>query len=150
MRSKRMVVVLVAGAAGVVAFVAANAIGSSGLVKPIATNSAGEPVIKSPNGQFSITVGNAGIVLKGPNETVVLSGTSLRATVPTLDLRASLNASMQGGQAVGFRAGSSVNLTGTQIQLNGCAQPVVRGTDAVVVNGSSGKIVPGQQAVCMG
>jgi len=150
MRSKRMVIVLAAGVAGVVAFAAANAIGSSGLVAPVATNSAGEPVIKSPNGQFSITVGNAGIVLRGPSETVALSATSLRAMVPNVDLRASSDASVEAGQELEFRAQSSVGLTGSQVELNGCAQPVVRGTDSVVVTGNTGRIVPGQQEVCMG
>jgi hypothetical protein len=149
MRSKRLLVVLIGGVAGVVAFAAANAIGSSGLVAPVATNAAGEPVIKSPNGQFSITVGNAGIVLKAPGGTLVLSGTGLRGTFPLLDVRAVNGVSLQGSGTVSFK-GSTVDLTGQSVELNGCAQPVVRGTDSVTVSGSTGRIVPGQQAVCMG
>jgi hypothetical protein len=148
MRSKRLLVVLVLGVAGVIAF-AGSAIGSSRLVVPVATNAAGEPVIKSPNGQFSITVGNAGIVLSGPGGKVIMTGTGLRAQVPTLDLRANNGVNLEGQGSVALR-GSTVGFTGQRIELNGCAQPVVRGTDGVVVTGTSGKIVPGQQAVCMG
>jgi hypothetical protein len=152
MRSTRLLTVLVAGLAGVVGFAAASAIGSSGLVVPVATNSVGEPVIKSPNGLYSITVGNSGIFLRGPNgNNVALSAGSLRAMAPTsLDLRSGSTASMSGGSDLELKAGSSVGLTAAKVELNGCAQPVVRGTDGVVVSGSSGHIVPGQQAVCMG
>ena len=151
MRLKHLLIVLVAGVATVVAFAAGNAIGSSGRLTgpPVAYNAAGEPVIKSPNGQFSITVGNAGIVLKGPSERVTLSGTGLRGTVPLLDLRGNNSLNMQTSGTLSLR-GSTVGVTGESVQLNGCAQPVVRGTDGVTVSGSSGRIVPGQQAVCMG
>jgi hypothetical protein len=150
MHSRRVLVVLVvlvAGVAGIVA--AASAIGSSGLVAPVVRNQSGEPVIKSPNGQYSITVGNAGIVLKGPNETVTLSGTGLRAMVPNADLRASNVVNLE-AQASAVLRGPTVALTGEKVELNGCAQSVVRGTDTVVVSGTTGKIVPGQYAVCMG
>ena len=154
MRSKRVLVVLVGGMAGLVAFAAATAIGSSGQLAgpPVTYNSAGEPVIRSPNGQYSITVGNSGIQLSGPaGARAIFSGTSLRATVPSIDLRAGTTASLGAAQSLQLRAGTSLGLTaGTNVQLNGCAQPVVRGTDSVTVTGSTGKIVPGQQAVCMG
>ena len=154
MRLKHLLIVLVAGVATLVAFAAGNAIGSSGRLSgpPVTYNAAGEPVIKSPNGQFSITVGNAGIFISGAGGgRIVLSSTSLRATVPNLDLRASTDATVEASQVVGFRAGTSLGLTaGTNVQLNGCAQPVVRGTDSVTVTGNTGKIVPGQTAVCMG
>ena len=80
MRSKRVLVVLVGGMAGLVAFAAATAISSSGQLAgpPVTYNSAGEPVIRSPNGQYSITVGNSGIQLSGPaGARAIFSGTSL-------------------------------------------------------------------------
>jgi hypothetical protein len=154
MRPKHLLIVLVAGVATVVAFAAGNAIGSSGRVAgpPVTYNAAGEPFIRSPNGQFSITVGNSGIQLSGPGGgRVILSSTGLRASVPYLDLRAANSASMGAGTTLQVRAGTSLGLTaGLNVQLNGCAQPVVRGTDSVTVTGSTGKIVPGQTAVCMG
>jgi hypothetical protein len=154
MRPKHLLIVLVAGVATVVAFAAGNAIGSSGRLAgpPVTYNAAGDPFIRSPNGQYSITVGNAGIVLSGPaGGRVILSSTALRATVSTFDLRAATTGSVEASQFLGLRAGTSLGLTaGANVQLNGCAQPVVRGTDSVTVTGSTGKITPGQTAVCMG
>jgi hypothetical protein len=148
MRS-RLPLVLVLGVAGVVVFAAGTAIGSS--KPPVTYNSVGEPVIKSPNGQFSITVGNAGIELSGPGGKTTLSATSLTVMVPYLNLRAGMSTSIGGQTGITLRAGTLISLqAGTNVQLNGCAQPVVRGTDTVLVSGSTGKIIPGQQAVCMG
>jgi hypothetical protein len=152
-RSKRLLIVLVAGVATVVPFAAGNAIGSSGRLAgpPVAYNSAGEPVIKSPNGQFSTTVGNAGIVLKGPSfEAVSLApGRLTIAKAQHVDIRAMGTLNLEADQAVSLK-GSTVGFTGSSVQLNGCAQPVVPGTDSVSVTGNIGRIVPGQTAVYMG
>jgi hypothetical protein len=153
MRSTRLLVVLALGVAGVIIFAVGNAIGSSGRLAgpPVTYNSSGYPVIRSPNGQFSITVGNSGIVLSAPSERVTLDATSLRGQVQNLDLRAATDAVIEASLNVGLRAGQSVGFTaGTQVQLNGCAQPVVRGTDSVTVTGNTGHIVTGQTQVCMG
>jgi hypothetical protein len=153
MRSKSLLVLLVAAVAVVVAYVAGSAIGSSGRLAgpPVTYNSAGDPVIKSRNGQFSITVGSAGIQLRAPNGVLVLNNTDLNVLVPNLVLRSNGNVALEGnGQGV-FKAGATVSLVaGQNVMLNGCAQPVVRGTDSVTGTGNTGKITPGQTAVCMG
>jgi hypothetical protein len=149
MLSKRLIVILFAGVVAVAA--AASAIAASGLVGPVAVNPAGEPVIKSPNGQFSITVGNAGITLSGPAGKITFTTTALRTMVSNLDLRASSNVTLQASSGALVKAGDTVTLTaGNKVQLNGCATQVARQGDGVSAPGGTGRIIAGSPSVCIG
>ncbi len=102
------------------------------------------PSMKSPNGDYSIVVGNSGITLSGPNGSVELdgggilvksSGNTVSVTPGAIDISSAATASVRGsivrlgcssgGQPVA-RMGSPVQVNGTvSLGPNGGTAPVV-------------------------
>ena len=70
----------------------------------------GEPwTLRSPNRQFSVSVTNAGVRIQGPGSSVVVDNSGV---------------SVDGAATTEIRAGASLSLTGSQIQLNGACRPL--------------------------
>ena len=70
----------------------------------------GEPwTLRSPNRQFSVSVTNAGVRIQGPGSSIVVDNSGV---------------SVDGASITEIRAGASLRLTGSQIQLNGACRPL--------------------------
>ncbi|HZQ65004.1 MAG TPA: hypothetical protein VFA66_07245 [Gaiellaceae bacterium] len=94
----------------------------------------GGATLNSPDGRFSIQIDNTGIVLSGPGGTVKL-GTDIQ---------------INGTSTVKVGSAGKVQLTGSQITLNGCNGDVARVGDTVVGPDGGAVITTGSPTVCAG
>jgi hypothetical protein len=86
----------------------------------------------SPNGQYSITVGDDGIELSGPNAGVRIGATEAVVSGATARV-----------EALGV-----AELRGAVVMLNGCHTPVARVGDRV--DATAGVVITGSATVCAG
>jgi hypothetical protein len=121
----------------------------------------GEPfsgTFTSPNGVYSLTVADTGIVLSGAGSEIELTAAGVEIRTPAdLDLRAGADAVLEGGTTATVRAGGTASVTGgALVRLGGggsCA-PAARVGDQVTGSAAGGAvtgvITTGSATVCAG
>ena len=134
--------------------------GATGPTGPAGTFSG---TFTSPNGQCSISVTDAGIVIGGTScpLRIDVASTALRSTTTT-SIDSGTNTTIQSGigttvsSGLGTTVGGAIttiqgsamtNITGAQVNLNGGCLGVARVTDQVAVGGTSGTIITGSPTV---
>jgi hypothetical protein len=103
------------------------------------------PSLTSPNGSFKIEVDDTGILLSGPNVSVLMSADSLTAQLPKeFQVQAGTSVNVKAGATLNLESSSNAVVRGSILTL-GCAgtgaRPVARINDTVtnstIVSGSS-------------
>lgn len=130
-----------------------GATGPTGSTGPAGTFSG---TFTSPNGQCSISITDAGIVIGGSSCPVRIdaSTTDLRSTTTTridsgttTTIRGAAGTTVGSGAVTSIEGGALTNITGFAIMLNGGCLPVARVTDHVSVDGTVGVITTGSAQV---
>ena len=136
-----------------------DAAGSTAYVCNGSNGKDGQPfsgTFTSPNGEFSVSVTDAGIKLQSP-------GAAISMTPATIDLKGAAGVDLQSDAAIIVKGAAGVDVEGVPILLNqaGCA-PAARLGDSVTVAGLTGAapgapiidptgvIGQGSQSVCIG
>jgi hypothetical protein len=113
--------------------------------------------LASPDGQYSLSVTDSGIVLSGPvgSATIDANGVSINSTTGEVDVigngvrvRASTDLSAEAGANATLKGGSAVQVQAAgEIGLNGSCAPVARVGDSVSGAGTTGTISTGSPTV---
>jgi Collagen triple helix repeat (20 copies) len=108
----------------------------------------------SPNGLFSIDVGDGGIKLAGPSGSIAVSVGGEEIKSPDDTVSVGLGTVAINGVSVTVQSASTLGLNGALVELNGCGAPVARVGDLIVGSGEGavvGSIIgPGDPTVCAG
>ena len=112
----------------------------------------------SPNGQYSLSVTDAGIVLASPDSSIRVTDSAIRVETmgpDLIELRGANQVKVDSGAAFELRAGSTASLQsgggfavrGSSVDINGVGcRPAARAGDPVV----GGSIASGSATVCIG
>ncbi|MHB1243576.1 MAG: hypothetical protein ACYC1P_09305 [Gaiellaceae bacterium] len=112
----------------------------------------------SPNGQYSLSVTDAGIVLASPDSSIRVTDSAIRVETmgpDLIELRGANQVKVESGAAFELRAGSTASLQsgggfavrGSSVDINGVGcRPAARAGDAV----AGGSIASGSTTVCIG
>jgi hypothetical protein len=159
------VIALTAIAVAIIAFCAPA---STGRFEPAAASasalsSMAENTVRSPNGKYSISVTNSGIVLSGPLVSVTLSGGTVGVHGISINIGGTRNAQLNIDSvgALNVQSSGPAAISGATLSLNGCSEPVAEQGDAVLISpitvpfggGSfqpTGTITQGSATVCTG
>lgn len=113
----------------------------------------------SPNGLYSITVGDTGVTVSGPSSSrITLAGGNLTVRSQTFDLRSDTSLSLRAGSSAQLEASSPLTLRGSTVDINdgGSCSHAVRTTDAVIATdpqsgfSAVAALAPGSSTVCIG
>jgi hypothetical protein len=135
-------------AAGSVAYVCSGRDGTDG--EPFAGT------FESPNGQYVLSVTDAGIRLaNGPGTRIDIAADEIDIRArEDVDIRADMNANLQAGLNANVEADAITDLRGTVVRANAgsSCRPVARIVDTVLVNPATGEgaITSGSGTVCIG